>query len=109
VIKFHGVEHSVAGIGSAQLILAARDAVDGDEEPTALGHPLRAAFRVRDGLDEQNAKELCEATFGEWANPRAQRSEDARVRANAKKVGRAVLCTPIDIHQTAPTGVVALP
>ena len=40
VIELHGGEHSVAGIGSAQLILAARDAVDGDEEPTAVGHPL---------------------------------------------------------------------
>ena len=41
VVELHGGEHSVAGIGSAQLILAARDTVDGDEEPTGLGHPLR--------------------------------------------------------------------
>ena len=45
VVNLHGGEHSVAGIGSAQLILAARDAVDGDEEPTPLGHPLRNGVR----------------------------------------------------------------
>jgi hypothetical protein len=43
------------------LILAARDAVDGDEKPTALGHPLRHCVR-----------QLC--TFGEIHT--RQRTED---------------------------------
>jgi hypothetical protein len=40
VIKFHRGEHGVASFCSAELVLARRHAVDGDKEPTALGHPL---------------------------------------------------------------------
>jgi hypothetical protein len=38
VLKFHSGEHGIASVCAAQLILA-RHAIDGDKEPTALGHP----------------------------------------------------------------------
>jgi len=40
VIEFHSGEHGVARVCAAQLIFARWHAIDGDKEPTALGHPL---------------------------------------------------------------------
>ena len=45
VIKFHGLEHGVASVCAAQLVFARRHTIDGDKEPTALGHPLRNCMR----------------------------------------------------------------
>ena len=40
VVKFHGVEHGIASVCAAELVLARRHTVDRDKEPTSLGHPL---------------------------------------------------------------------
>src|SRR5438046_980801 len=45
VTELHGSEHSIAGVCTAQLVFARWHAVDGDKEPTALGHPLRNCVR----------------------------------------------------------------
>ena len=45
VVEFHSGEHGVASVRAAQLIFTRRQAVDGDKEPTALGHPLRNGVR----------------------------------------------------------------
>ena len=70
VIEFHGGEHGIAGIRSAQLILARRHAVDGDEEPTALGHPLWNCVRQLFANGQVHA---------------AQRNEDAKHRVNVER------------------------
>ena len=45
VIEFHSGEHGVARVCAAQLIFARWHAIDGDKEPTALGHPLWNCMR----------------------------------------------------------------
>jgi hypothetical protein len=37
MIKFHRGQHDIASVCVTQLVLARRDAVNGDKEPTALG------------------------------------------------------------------------
>ena len=41
VIEFHRGEHCIAGARVAQLVIARGHAVDRDEKPTPLRHPLR--------------------------------------------------------------------
>jgi hypothetical protein len=45
VVEFHGGEHGIASFCAAELVFARRQAVDGDKEPTSLGHPLRNRVR----------------------------------------------------------------
>ncbi len=45
VVEFHGGEHGIASACAAELVFARRHAVDGDKEPTSLGHPLRNCVR----------------------------------------------------------------
>jgi hypothetical protein len=40
VIKPHGSQHGVAGVCAAQLVFTRWHTVDGNKEPTALGHLL---------------------------------------------------------------------
>ena len=40
VVEFRGREHGSANICAEQLDFALRHTVDGDEKPTAVGHPL---------------------------------------------------------------------
>ena len=78
VIELHGGEHSVPGIGSVQLILAAGDAVDSDKEPTAVGHPLRNCVRQLLADRQVHVPSLAKTL----------------TRAQTQKVGRAVPCAP---------------
>src|SRR5262249_53238730 len=91
VIKFHGLERSVASVCAAQLVFARRHAVDSDKEPTALGHPLRNCMRQLFADREIHVSSLTRSSRGD----------------KREKVGRAVLCTPLP--GTALTGVIALP
>src|SRR5437868_15481687 len=79
VIKFHGTEHGVASVCAAQLVFAPRRTVDGNKEPTALGHPLRNCVRQLFADREIHVSSLT----------RILRSD------KREKVGRAVLCTPL--------------
>ncbi len=45
VVELHGGEHGIASFCAAELVFARRHAVDGNKEPTALGHPLRNRVR----------------------------------------------------------------
>ena len=45
VVEFHGGQQGIASFCAAELVLARRHAVDGDKEPTSLGHPLRNCVR----------------------------------------------------------------
>ena len=40
VVEFHGGEHSIANVCAAQLVFASPHAVNRDEKPTVVGHPL---------------------------------------------------------------------
>ena len=83
VIEFHGGKHGLASVCSTQLVLARRHAIDGNKEPTALGHPLWDCVRQPFADREIHVSSLTRSLRGD----------------KREKVGRAVLCTPFpDTH-----------
>ena len=64
VIEFHGSEHSIAGVRTAQLVFARRDAIDGNKEPTALGYPLRNCVRQLFANGQIHARSVAIPSYG---------------------------------------------
>ena len=94
VIEFDRSEHGVANAGATQLVFARWHAVDGDEEPTAFGHPLWNCVR-----------QLC--THGQTHASSVPRRSHASKR---EKVGRITpLRAALRQSQTACRGLPALP
>jgi hypothetical protein len=76
VIEFHGSEYGIASVCAAQLVFTQRHAVDGDKEPTALGHPLWNCVRQLFANGQIHARSVAIPS-------RCDKRE---------KVGQAVLC-----------------
>ena len=110
VVKLHGGEQSVAGIGSAQLILAARDAVHGDEEPTALGNPLRNCVRQLFADKQVHARSVAK-TLARAQTKKARAGSPLRAAARTGVRALPFLLTNAiyPLHAAARTGVRALP
>src|SRR6266487_5151965 len=68
VIEFHGGEHGIASVRATQLVFARRHAVDGDKEPTALGHPLWNCVRQLFADGEIHASRLSTRSPGDKRN-----------------------------------------
>jgi hypothetical protein len=71
VIESHSGKHAVAGVCATQLVFPRRYAVDGDKEPTALGHPLWNCVRQFFTHGQLHARERIETLTTQQQKGRA--------------------------------------
>jgi hypothetical protein len=66
VVEFHGGEHGIASVCTAQLVFGSKRTVDRDEKPTALGHPLWNCVRqlFADGQIHASSKNCAVSSAG---------------------------------------------
>src|SRR5262245_9065631 len=108
-IELHSGEHIVASACAAQLVFARRHAIDGDKEPTAVGHPFWNSVRQLLANRQCHARSVARRSHG--ANAKRSGAQSSARRLGFPKFGTHGVTRPTERRsiqlRTAPESVSA--